>query len=183
MKTLLRTVTLLAAMGAVHAAPMSGPAAAIADDVPNRLKFAAQAIELNPPREALLEGSTALVGHPLYAQLLTRIDFAKLNDEAAKLMAEQFTAEELQALVKFQSSETGKQIGMKMPGYQKLLGALVQNHMKAALDQYMMTQKTNGGLMNPGYAPIPTPTTTPKAAIPGMPTDNGMSGEGTPVGK
>lgn len=165
MKRLLPLLALPLALlaGAVHAQS----AEAI-----RRLQLAGEAITLNPPREAIMESN--LSAHPMFQQIFAKLDMGRINAQAAELMAEQFTSEELQALVDFQKSPLGRQIQMKMPGYQKLLGSMVQNEMAAAFQAYMASQASGGASSLPRNSqPLPA------AAPGGVPA--GLSGSGSPI--
>lgn len=150
-----------------------------------RLTYARQAIRLDPPRDALLD--SPLASHPMFNQVFTSLDEAKLNEAAATLMAETFTGDELKALVAFQTSPQGKSIRLKMPAYQKMLGATLQNYLTVAFQQIMAKQGSASGLpLNTAPAAsggnLP-PMVVPEAATPAAPREINLpsTGVGTPL--
>ncbi|HEX2859913.1 MAG TPA: DUF2059 domain-containing protein [Alphaproteobacteria bacterium] len=153
-----------------------------------RLTYARQAIKLDPPRDALLD--SPLAGHPMFNQVFNSLDEAKLNETAAQLMAESFTGAELKALVAFQNSPEGRSIRQKMPAYQKVLGATLQNYLTIAFQQIMAKQGSasnlpvnttpaaSGGNLPPMVVPeaaTPAPSANPAAV--NLPS----TGVGTPL--
>ncbi len=151
---------------------LAGAAHAQSAEAVRRLQLAGEAISLNPPRDAIM--ASGLAAHPMFQQIFAKLDMGRINAEAAQLMAEQFTSQELQALVNFQKSPLGRQVQMKMPGYQKLLGSMIQNEMTAAFQAYVASQGSGGASSLPVNGQ-PLPAAAP-AAIPA-----GLSGSGSPI--
>lgn len=163
MRILLATLALLPALTAatyINGVP-------IPDDVMN---LARQAVAGNSPRDALLRPDSVFRSHPMFQQLFNRLDFKKIDEEAAKMMVETLTKDEMAALVRFQNSPEGRGIIGKMPGYQQLVGGLVQNELKAAMEAYVLSQSRNGpqGAQSPGVGSVPT-TPGQLSPYPGLP--------------
>lgn len=154
----------------------------IPDDLMN---LARKAISLNSPEDALKRPDNVYTRHPYYNQLISKFDFKTLNEDAAKMMVKTFTRQEIEALVRFQSSPEGKSIGLKMPGYQAIIGAIIQNQLNAAVQGQVLTE----GMAAKGIIPVSTtkpvmpytPPTSPKPAPvpPAIPQGQG----GSPIGK
>ena len=108
-----------------------------------RLALAQKVITINGPREALLNGDHAVTQHPFFQQIFAGMNFPMLDEKAAESMAVNFTAEELKALAAFLASPVGKSINQKMPRYQKVIGALIQNEMKRVADEQIRSGKLN----------------------------------------
>lgn len=127
---------------------------------------AVRVVTTNSPQDALMRGDNVYAQHPFFRQLVAKVDFTKVNQEAAVLLLQTFTDEEIQALDQFQSSPAGKRIAAKMPGYQMLVGSLLQNHLKAAM-QGQLTGRD-------GTAAAPAVPVTP-AAVPALTGEGGSS--------
>lgn len=147
-----------------------------------RLGLARQAVKFDPPRSALL--NSPLAGHPMFNQVFASLDEAKLNEAAARLMAEQFSSRELKALIDFQSSPEGQSIHNKMPGYQQLLGATMQNYLTVAFQQMMARQSADTGASSIPLEGSPS-SSLPAMTIPApqapAATPIAPSGAGTPL--
>lgn len=174
----------------------SGHTATLVDGVmvpDDLMNLARKAVALNSPEAALKRPDNVYTRHPYYNQLLTKFDFKTLNEEAAKMMVKTFTRAEIEALVRFQSSPEGKSIGLKMGGYQALVGALIQNQMNAAVQGQVLTE----GMTSRGFIPVSTtkpvmPYTPPTGAKPAAPAPTTpaalppavLQGQGgSPIGK
>lgn len=136
----------------------------------SKLQLARQAVALNSPRDALMDGNTPLARQPMFTQVFNNLDFRKIDEQAAQLMTESFTTEEIRALVAFSNSDVGRSINLKMSGYQRLVGAMLQNEMKTTFERLMLTQGAQGA----GLA-VPKPSVVPS----GVP---GAQGAGSPIG-
>lgn len=134
------TFLVLAFTGAVHAYTMID-GVPVPDDV---MEVARQAVLSNTPQEALLRGDNPFVDHPFFQQLLARVDFKVVNEEAAKAMVQVFTRDEMEALLRFQMSPEGRSISIKMKSYQQLVGAILQNQLKTAMEAYIATSGLKG---------------------------------------
>lgn len=176
--TMAVAMALLAASGLNAATVING--VPIPDDV---MAIARQAVASNSPQEALTRPDNPFAAHPLFQQLFARLDFKKVNEQAAQLMVQTFTVDEMRALVAFQASPVGKSINLKMPGYQQLVGGMVQNELKAAMEGYVLSQRPQGaqspGVAQPPAAPKPVVPWTPPATPAATPAGTG----GTPIGK
>jgi hypothetical protein len=154
---------------------------AVPDDV---MALARQLVALNSPVDALKRPDNPFAAHPLFQQLVARLDMNAINEQAAQLMVQNLTTDEMRALLAFQSSPTGKSIMVKMPLYQQQVGAMIQNQLKAALDGYLAGAAAQGA-QSPGVgAPAPAQAkpvmlwTTPTTPIQQI---NGTGG--SPIGK
>jgi hypothetical protein len=178
---------LLAALALMLA--LAAPARAVdsltVDNAIQRLALARALVKLNPPRDAILE--SPLAQQPMFNEVFATVDESKLNETAATLMAEQFNIDELRALFDFQNSPAGKAIALKMPGYNKILGATLQNYIGAAFQQYVAHQAAGGNAAMPTAAPamaMPGLPTAPAAPVmPAVPATMpaGLGGSGTPL--
>lgn len=139
------------------------------------MNLARTAVSLNSPEAALKRPDNIYTKHPYYNQLISRFDFKTLNEEAAKLMVQVFSQQEIEALVRFQSSAEGRSITSKMQAYQELVGAVVQNQMNAAIQGQTLDSIPKG---NTPATPKPVMPYTPPAA-PALPQGHG----GSPIGK
>lgn len=150
--------------------------ATLVDGVPvpdELMKLARQAVASNSPQEALLRGDNIYVSHPYFKQLLAKLDFNKINEEAAKLMVKTFSRSELYALVEFQKSAEGRSIAAKMPAYQDMVGALIQNQLRDAMQANMLEQGGQGA-QSPGVGKVTAPTTPSAPQV--QPTLQGEGG-------
>ncbi|MCP5405491.1 MAG: hypothetical protein H6922_04645 [Pseudomonadaceae bacterium] len=111
--------------------------------------MAREVITALSPKDALLAGDTPLAGHPYFQQLVRKVDFNKVHEEATVELLRLFTPDEIQALHTFQNSPEGRSIQAKMPGFQKIIGSLIHNHLKAALDNQF------GSLQQPAATSAP----------------------------
>lgn len=133
-------------------------------DNPRALQLARLALQNQELQRAIT--SSPLASHPLFTQIFARVNMADMNDRAARMMAGIFTQKELETLVAFQNSPEGKSIQAKMPGFQLEVGAMVNNVMTTAFQQYLASQAGQAGASS-----LP---------VQGMPAPAGM-GQGTPV--
>lgn len=108
------------------------------DSLIERFALAQEAVALNNPKEVLLNSSHALKQHPMFHEIVAKVDFTAVELQAAEMMALEFTTEELQAMLDFQRSPAGKSITAKMPRYQRAIGAVVQASMKEAFQELVM---------------------------------------------
>lgn len=160
--------TLMKSLLTFMMALLAGQALAQSFDL-QTMSLARKAVMMNSPKEALLSGSSPLSSHPMFNQVVGRVDFNRVNEQAASLMVDVFSPEEIQALVDFLESPAGQRITMKMPGYQKLVGSMVQNEMKAAFEGYVLSQGANaarGGANGPAMQGTPRLSPNPMTGFP-----------------
>jgi hypothetical protein len=182
-KPLFTLFILLSATCIVHAVS----AETVIDGVPipeEMMVLARKVVSSNSPKEALMRADNPFSAHPFFKDLVTRVNFTKVNENAAELMVQTFTRGEMYALVQFQGSAEGKSISAKMPAYQQMVGGLIQNELKTAMEGYLLT-KGQQGAQSEGVMSVPktakpvvpwTPPTAPTA--PRTPTPPILQGKG-----
>ncbi|MDD9912546.1 MAG: hypothetical protein OXR68_02185 [Alphaproteobacteria bacterium] len=99
-------------------------------DAELKLGMALKTISLNSPQNQLLNPRSAQMQNPVTRQVLQNLDFQQINMDAAHIMASQFTMEELQTLIDFQTSPIGLSIHRKMSIFQHAVGGLVEEAMQ-----------------------------------------------------
>lgn len=163
-------------------------ATTVIDGVPipeEMMALARKVIASNSPQEALMRGDNPFAAHPFFKELIKRVNFKTVNERAAELMVQTFTRGEMYALVQFQNSPEGKSISAKMPAYQQMVGGLIQNELKAAMEGYLASQgaqgaQSKGMLATPPAAkpvvPWVPPTTPAPTKAPIAPTLQGQGG-------
>lgn len=124
---------------------------------------ALRVVTTNSPQDALMRGDNVYAQHPFFKELVQKVDFAKVNQESAVLLLQTFTDEEIAALDAFQTSPAGQRIAAKMPGFQQMVGALLQNHLATAMQGRLTGAKpaaTNTPASVPAKPAAPTPALT-----------------------
>ena len=99
-----------------------------AAELDRALDLARQLLELDPPREAMLESGHPMAGQPAFRRTLDAMNFERINAQAIAAMVELFSIAEMEALIAFRRSPAGQSATEKMPLYQRYVGSLVQNH-------------------------------------------------------
>jgi hypothetical protein len=138
----------------------------MAEDLGTKLKLAEEAMSLNNPRRVVEESFGPNRNHPTFQHILSRMDYQKIEKEAARLMATTFTEEELRALLVFRRSPVGQAIDEKMPKFQKIVGGLIQEELQNIFRAEAQAGRLPG--MGPGGGRLPG-APVPSTSIPGTP--------------
>ncbi|MFZ2587434.1 MAG: hypothetical protein WAZ18_04875 [Alphaproteobacteria bacterium] len=146
-------------------------AATMIDGVPipdELMALARKVVASNSPKDALMRGDNIFASHPFFKELVKKVNFQQVDEEAAKLMVQTFTRSELYALKQFQESAEGRSISLKMPAYQQMVGGLIQNQLKGAMEGYLASQAMKGGAQSEGVG-APATTAPTKPVVPWTP--------------
>lgn len=106
-----------------------------------RVAISKQLILFDSPRDALENMHHSVKEHPMFSVVMENLDFNKINQDAAELMAANFTIEELEALMNFYQGEHGRSAAKKMGTYKKAIGITVHDEMMAIVKEEMKKQQ------------------------------------------
>lgn len=110
-----------------------------------RVAISKQLVLMDSPRDALTNTSHNVKEHPMYNVVMQNLDFSKINQDAAELMAANFNIEELNALLDFYQQPEGRSAAQKMSTYKKAIGLVVHDEMMKIIRAER--QKQQGGTL------------------------------------
>jgi|GEM_PF-3519666 len=109
-----------------------------------RVAISKQLVLMDSPRDALLNTRHNVKEHPMYNTVMQNLDFTKINQDAAELMAANFNIEELNALLDFYQQPAGRSAAQKMGTYKNAIGLVVHDNMMQIIREEKRKQQGGG---------------------------------------